>query len=256
MYGSSAGYPRRHAVLRFAGIIVKKSVQISSNSSKDVAAFLQKTRTLQTMISHGGNPGRLAFMIDATASRQPAWDRACRIQGQMFKAVEQTGRLQIQLVYFRGFAEFHASAWLADSQSLLHEMTGVQCLAGHTQIERSLRHLIAETTRQPVAAAVYIGDACEENSASILQLAGQLGVRSTPLFVFHEGQDPRAADIFESMAKLSHGAYCRFDSGSAGMLSELLSAVAVYAAGGKAALQALAAKGTPQLQQLTGQLLR
>lgn len=235
---------------------MKKSLQKSPASSKDVAAFLQKTRSLQTMIAHGDKPGRLAFMIDATASRQPAWDQACQIQGEMFNAVAETGKLQVQLVYFRGFAEFHCSAWLADSQSLLREMTGVQCLAGHTQIERTLKHLLAETTRQPVAAAVYIGDACEEQGTAILQMAGQLGVRSTPLFVFHEGHDPRAAEIFESMARLSHGAYCRFDSGSAGMLAELLSAVAVYATGGKSALQALAGKGTPLLQNLAGQLLR
>jgi hypothetical protein len=39
---------------------------------------------------------------------------------------------------------------------------------------------------------------------------------------------------------LTKGAYCHFDSGSARQLRELLSAVAVYAAGGRQALERLA----------------
>jgi len=31
----------------------------------------------------GGGRGRLIFALDATASREPTWDRACRIQGEM-----------------------------------------------------------------------------------------------------------------------------------------------------------------------------
>ena len=41
---------------------------------------------------------------------------------------------------------------------------------------------------------------------------------------------------FEQVARLSGGAYCPFDSGSAQQLRDLLSAVAVYAAGGRQAL--------------------
>jgi hypothetical protein len=235
---------------------VKKSLQKSPSQTKDVTAFLKQARNLQTMMSHGNKPGRLAFIIDATASRQPTWDHACRIQGDMFKAVEKIGSLRVQLVYFRGFAEFHASDWLGDTHALLREMKGVECLAGHTQIERALNHLLEETRRQPVAAAVYIGDACEEPAAGIHRLAGRLGVHKTPLFVFQESEDPRAAEIYESMAKLSGGAYSRFNNTSAGMLAELLSAVAVYAAGGRRALKELARTGTPQLQHMTRQLLR
>ncbi len=35
---------------------------------------------------------RLILAIDATASRQPTWDRACQIQGEMFGAVAGTRR--------------------------------------------------------------------------------------------------------------------------------------------------------------------
>jgi len=235
---------------------MKKIVRNTSAPSRDVSAFLQRANHMQTMITHGQKPGRLAFIIDATASRQPAWDNACRIQGRMFEAVDGIGHLQVQLVYFRGFDDFYASTWLNDSKSLLHEMNGVSCLAGQTRIERAFRHLLTETSRQPVAAAVYIGDACEEPAPVLLQLAGQLGLRKTPLFMFQENNDPHAAGVYEEVARLSGGAYCRFDSTSVDMLISLLSAAAVYAAGGKTAMTAFTRDSTPQLQNLTRQLLR
>ncbi len=54
--------------------------------------------------------------------------------------------------------------------------------------------------------------------------------------MFHEGQDPLARMAFQQIARLSGGAYCPFDATSAQQLRDLLSAVAVYAAGGRKAL--------------------
>ena len=234
---------------------MKKSLRKPPASPRDVGAFLKKVHDVKTMAAHGSRPGRLAFAIDATASRQPTWDHACRIQGEMFRAAGRTGSLEVQLCYFRGVDEFHASPWVTDSEALARQMTGVACLAGHTQIRRVLRHLVEECGRRRVSAAVYIGDACEEPAAEILRLAGQLALYRTPLFIFQENRDPRAAGVFEQAAALCGGAYCRFDAGSAGMLSELLSAVAVYAAGGRQALEAHAGS-RPQLLDLTCQLDR
>lgn len=235
---------------------MKKSLRKAPASQTDVSAFLKQVRDVKTMVTHGTRPGRLAFAIDATASRQPAWDEACRIQGEMFRAAGALGTLEVQLCYFRGFDVFYASPWVADSAALAGEMAGVSCLAGHTQIRRVLRHLVGESSRKPIAAAVYIGDACEEPAPDILGLAGQLRLYKTPLFMFQENSDPRAAAVFEQAAGLSGGAYCRFDAGSAGLLSELLAAVAVYATGGSKAFKALAGGGHPLLQDMSRQLER
>ena len=59
----------------------------------------------------------------------------------------------------------------------------------------------------------------------------------------------RAEQAFREIARLTKGAYCRFDAGSAAQLRELLAAVAVYAAGGRKALQALTGRGARQLLQ-------
>ena len=55
--------------------------------------------------------------------------------------------------------------------------------------------------------------------------------------MFHEGRDDIAAFAFQQVAKLTGGAYCRFDAASADVLKDLLGAVAAYAAGGRPALE-------------------
>jgi hypothetical protein len=57
-----------------------------------------------------------------------------------------------------------------------------------------------------------------------------------PVFLFQEGHDMTAERAFREVARLTKGAWCRFDRGSARQLRDLLSAVAVYAAGGRQAL--------------------
>jgi len=65
---------------------------------------------------------------------------------------------------------------------------------------------------------------------------GELGMLGVPALMFHEGHDAVAEHAFREIARLTRGAYCHFDSGSAETLSELLRAAAVYAAGGVRAL--------------------
>ena len=50
--------------------------------------------------------------------------------------------------------------------------------------------------------------------------------------MFQEGDDPVAEQAFREIARLTRGAYCRFDPGAAHQLGELLRAAAAYAAGG------------------------
>ncbi len=208
------------------------------SSAKTVAAFLQKAASTPPARTGtaGKNRGRLIFALDATASREASWDHASHLQTEMFQSTAQLGGLDIQLCYYRGFGEFHPTPWLADSRQLLHEMTAVHCLAGHTQIGKLLQHALRETRKQKVNAVVFIGDCVEENIDSLGQQAGQLGLLGVPLFLFHEGHDANAAHAFRHLAELSGGAYCPFDAGSAQQLRDLLAAVAVFAVGGHSAL--------------------
>ncbi len=225
----------------------------SGEASGEVDAFLRDLRRAPPPPPSGGR-GRLIFALDATASRQPSWDRACRIQGEMFEATAALGGLDVKLVYYRGFNECRASRWMTNAVDLHRAMRAVSCLGGETQIERVLAHAIGETRRQRVNALVFVGDAMEESVDRLCQLAGELGLNGVPIFLFHEGGSPIAAAAFRQIAQLSRGAYLRFDAGSAERLRDLLGAVAVYAAGGYRALSAYGEKKGGEVLRLTAQL--
>ncbi len=87
-------------------------------------------------------------------------------------------------------------------------------------------------------------------------LGGQLGILGVPAFVFHEGFDPTAKQTFKELARLTKGAYCRFDASSAGQLRDLLRAVAVYAAGGRKALDHFTSRHGGVVKRLTDQMSR
>lgn len=225
----------------------------NKSSPSDVEAFLQKVASTRSPKAPGKR-GRLIFGMDATASRQPMWDRAAAIQGQMFSETTALGGLELQLAYYRGFGEFKASNWLVDGEKLLKLMTTVFCLAGETQIEKLLAHAIRETRNEKVNALVFIGDCVEEDVDKLGALAGQLGLLGLPVFMFQEGDDPVATFAFGQIAKLSGGACCRFDASSAHVLRDLLSAVAVFAAGGRPALEHFSSKHGGEVLRLANML--
>jgi hypothetical protein len=201
-----------------------------------------------------GKRGRLIFALDATMSRQPTWDSACALQADMFREAAATGGLDIQLVYFRGLNECGSSQWVADSARLAQLMSRIDCRGGHTQIGKVLYHARKENEAQKVQAVVYVGDAMEEKVDDLCAHAGDLGLRGVPVFMFQEGSNPVAENAFREIARLSRGAYCRFDAGAAHELGELLRAVAAYAAGGLKALNSLSSRNGRGAQKLLAQL--
>jgi hypothetical protein len=219
----------------------------------EVDAFLQRARTLAPPLAPGER-GRLLFAMDATMSRQPTWDTACRLQGEMFREAASVGGLDVQLLYFRGFNECRASPWVSQAERLGDLMSRIDCRGGHTQIGKVLAHARRETAKAKVQALVYVGDAMEEAVDDLSASAGELGLLGVPALMFHEGHDAVAERAFREIARLTRGAYCRFDLGAADVLGELLRAAAVYAAGGIKALRDLSqrrhAGATLLLQQM------
>jgi hypothetical protein len=240
--------------LRKAEMVEKDNKLPTEQSSRsEVDAFLRKVAATPPA-RPAGRRGRLMFAMDATASRQPTWDRACQLQGDMFEVTAALGGLDIQLVFYRGFRECQASPWVSDARELLRRMTAVTCLGGQTQIGRVLNHALKETRREKVNAVVFVGDCMEEDIDHLCHHAGELGLLGVPVFVFHEGGEPVARRAFDQIARLSGGAYCPFDASSAQQLKELLSAVAVFAAGGRPALEDYSRGKTGPVRQLTHQI--
>lgn len=210
----------------------------------EIQAFLREAKALARPAGEGG---RLMLALDATMSRQPTWDLACSIQSEMFDAVGSVGALSVQLVYFRGLGECRASRFVSDTNSLKTLMSGIRCQGGMTQIGKVMSHALKEHAARKVGALVYIGDAVEEEPDRLAQQAGELGLRGLPVFAFQEGHDAGAERTLREIARLSKGAWFRFDRNSAATLAKLLSAAAVFATGG---LVALEARGRPEDRML------
>ncbi len=223
------------------------------SSKPDIETFIEQVRALGPSTARGSR-GRLIFALDATMSRQPTWDTACALQADMFREAASIGGLDIQLVYFRGLSECRASGWVAGGERLAELMSGIDCRGGQTQIGKVLSHARQEHARQKVQALVFVGDAMEEPIDSLCQAAGELALLGVPVFMFQEGDDAIAENAYREIARLSRGAYCRFDVGSAHQLGELLRAVAAYAAGGLKALAKLSEKRSSGAQKLLAQL--
>ena len=137
------------------------SNEISRPRSDEVTAFVERLRGLPANPQPSGT-GRLIFALDATASREPTWDLASQVQGEMFLEAARLGGLEVQLVFYRGFAECKSTGWVRDGQELVRLMRAVRCVAGRTQLHRVLRHAAAEARRRPVQALVFVGDCMEE----------------------------------------------------------------------------------------------
>ena len=219
--------------------------------SGDVAAFVRKVETLAR--PNAAKDGRLLFALDATMSRQPTWDLACSLQAEMFKSIPKDSALQVQLLYFRGFGECRASKWVADASALAKLMTGISVQGGNTQIGKVFSHARTEHAKRRINAVVYVGDAIEENVDALAEKAGQLGLLNCPIFVFQEGRDVRVEAAFREFARLTKGAYARFDASAPQELAALLKAVAAYASGGRDLMKL---QGSGQAQSLLAQLPR
>jgi hypothetical protein len=174
--------------------------------------------------------GRIIFCLDATASREPTWDLSAQLTGRMFDTV---GRLETQLVYYRGLNECQASAWFPNAATLKGAMSKIMCRSGETQIGKILRHARDEHRKKPISAVIFIGDCSEEQPDGLYTQALELGI---PLFIFQDGNYETANVVFSRLAKLTKGAHAKFEPGALKQLGELLHAVATYATGGLTAL--------------------
>jgi len=232
--------------------------QPATSSRADMEAFLGRVGALDPTVK-AGERGRLIFALDATMSRQPTWDQACRLQAEMFREAAMVGGVDLQLVYYRGLAECRASGWVAEPERFGELMSRIDCRGGQTQIVKVLAHARRESDKAKsggakIGALVFVGDAMEESLDALCAGAGELGMRGVPAFTFQEGYDPVCEQAFREIARLTRGAYCRFAPGAAEELRELLRAVAAYASGGMTALADLQARRSSGAVRLLEQL--
>ena len=62
------------------------------SSRRDIDAFLTRVKNAPAVAA---GRGRLIFALDATMSRQPTWDAACKLQSEMFEEAGRVGGLDV-----------------------------------------------------------------------------------------------------------------------------------------------------------------
>ena len=171
----------------------------------------------------------------------------------MFEEAAKIGGLEIQLSIIAAptrsvprLGSPTGLSWLADA---LHSMRR----QARPKLRESFGIFEGSMTREKVDAAIFVGDAVEEIPGELYDAASGLAV---PVFLFQEGDglavyvddrdgfvDPHppqtVEQIFREIARLSNGAYAKFDAGAAAQLGELLRAIAAFAVGGLSALSDL-----------------
>src|SRR5689334_24011191 len=89
----------------------------STSQRAEIDRFLDHVKAFGP-VSKTGMRGRLIFALDATMSRQPTWDQACKLQADMFNEAAAIGGLDIQLAYYRGLSECRVSRFVSDARQL------------------------------------------------------------------------------------------------------------------------------------------
>jgi hypothetical protein len=211
---------------------------------KPAANYLAQARTTPL--------ARVAFVLDATESRKEGWDLATSLTAQMFNEAWRLGGISIQLAYWSG-DKFDFTGWAVGVHELTSRMRRIQCVSGMTQFSSAFAHIRNEHARAPIAAVVIVGDAVEEDPHQLYATATGLPL----LFLCQEGNNAAGfpgndgkvtvEEVFCELARLTRGAYAKFDSNSAGQLADWLRAVAVFVAGGRTALERLGTDGARKL---------
>src|SRR5256884_8542119 len=111
----------------------------ATDTRAEIDAFLSRVKELAPT-TQSGRRGRLIFALDATMSRQPTWDTACRLQADMFREAAAIGGLDVQLVYYRGLGEGRASRWGSQAERLGTLVGGIECRGGPPPPGKGLAH--------------------------------------------------------------------------------------------------------------------
>ena len=204
-------------------------------SRPEIADFLERARALGPAATAGAR-GRLVFALDATMSRQPTWDMACALQADMFREAAVTRR-----------PRYSPRLFPRPRRVPGHGLGFRQRATGPADVGDRLPRR-QHPDRQGLAGCAPRGgrqQPCRRWSSSATPWRNarrslRQGRRARPARgagVHVPGRRrPADGDAFREIARLTHGAYCRFDTGAAHELRELLRAVAAYAAGGIKAL--------------------
>jgi hypothetical protein len=193
-----------------------------------------------------GNPRVL--LVLANHGRSPGWNRAKVLQSQMFDAAAGNG-LEMKFAFYgpddaAGVRRCRITTrWITNPDDMVRVMDRAECNCGcYVYICDALGQAVKENEDRPMRAMIIVGDAFHDDPDGLDEAAisaNRLRRAGTRLFLIQQGDDPITARGLQYLAKVSGGAYFRFDPRTQEQqFSEMWEAISAYAAGGEEAVKA------------------
>jgi hypothetical protein len=131
--------------------------------------------------------------------------------------------------------------WITDPDDMAGVIDRAECNCGcYVHVRDVLAQAVKEAEERPLRAAIIVGDAFHDDQDGLDEAAisaNRLRRTGTMVFLMQLGDDLITARKLQYLARVSGGAYFRFDSRTQErQFSELWQAVSAYAAGGEEAV--------------------
>ena len=183
----------------------------------------------------------------ANHGRSPGWDRAKALQRQMFDAAVGSG-LEMKFAFYgsddaAGVRRCRITTrWINDPDDMAGLMDRAECNCGcYVYIRDALGQAVKENEDRPMRAVIIVGDASHDDPDGLDEAAisaNRLRRAGTRVFLMQLGDDLITARRLQYLARVSGGAYFRFDPRTQErQFSEMWNPVSVYASGGEEAVK-------------------
>ncbi len=191
-----------------------------------------------------GNP-RVIFALANHA--RTGWERAKDLQRGVFEAATGSG-LEMKFAFYgadnaAGVRRCRITTrWITDPDDMASVMDRAECNCGcYVNIRDVLAQAVKEAEERPLRAVIIVGDAFHDDPDGLDEAAisaNRLRRAGTRVFLMQLGDDLITARRLQYLARVSGGAYFRFDPRTQErQFSEMWEAVSAYAAGGEQAVK-------------------
>ena len=148
------------------------------------------------------------------------WDRAKVLQRAMFNAAAGSG-LEMKFAFYgadnaAGVRRCRITTrWITDPDDMAGVMDRAECSCGcYVNIRDVLAQAVKEAEERPLRAVIIVGDAFHDDPDGLDEAAisaNRLRRAGTRVFLMQLGDDPITARRLQYLARVSGGAYFRFD---------------------------------------------
>ena len=193
-------------------------------------------------------PGAPRIILALANHAQAAgWDRAKILQRGMFKAAAGSG-LEMKFAFYgadnaAGVRRCRITTrWITDPDDMAGIMDRAECNCGcYVNVRDVLAQAVKEAEERPLRAVIIVGEAFHDDLDGLDEAAisaNRLRRAGTRVFLMQLGDDPHTARKLQYLARVSGGAYFRFDPRTQErQFSEMWEAMSAYASGGEKAVK-------------------